>query len=112
MGYVEKLQNMIRRSFIMRPDNVGFYVFRGLAYALTSTSAIVAGYLMQTSAFNRRDLLLLAIPALTSVFFFILYTRRFHSLEYRSPSEKEIGELMQGQAIYIFPFVAVLLILW
>lgn len=95
----------------MAAEHVTKYMGRGLIYAVTSTCAIVAGYLMQTPSFQWRDLLVLAIPAITSVFFFICYARRFHSLEYRNRNENDIGAILEMEAIYIFPIIALLLIL-
>ena len=96
---------------------------RGLRYAATSASTIIAGYLMQIPpemkdgllSLNERawlslknDIALLFIPILASVYFFIHYAVRFPRSEFAERLANPIGEFAQSQAKRLFPYVILL----
>jgi 4-hydroxybenzoate polyprenyltransferase len=83
--------------------HVTTYMLRGAKYAPTSTLAILAGYFMQARTVTTHDLLLLGIPALASIHFFICYANRFHPSDSFVVPRSVVGTTLQSEAVWIFP---------
>ena len=96
----------------MTRKHVYTYIFRGGKYAFTSACAILAGYLMQAKTIQWRELIVLTIPVTISVFFFICYANRFHSIELRDEGVDEVQAALQREAIWVFPGIALVIFLW
>lgn len=97
------------RNPTMTTNHIWTYMARGGLYALTSTSALFAGYVMQKHGFDVFDIPYLAVPVIASVYFFMCYASRFHSLEFRDSSEKAKHAVLEPASIEFFPIVAALL---
>jgi len=93
----------------MGANQIWIFMARGGLYALTSTCAILAGYVVQKGGFDIVDVPYLALPVIASVYFFMCYASRFHSLEFDS-GEQNTHALLENAAIAFFPVVALLLI--
>lgn len=96
----------------MSRKHVYTYIIRGGKYAFTSACAILAGYLMQAKTIQWRELIVLAIPVVISIFFFICYANRFHSIELRDEGIDDIQTVLQKEATLIFPGIALVVFLW
>ena len=110
----ESFKSVLEKLFRRRSEEVSqssihvtTYVFRGMKYAFTSAFAIFAGYLMQNPRIHVNDLLILAIPVIASLFFFVAYANRFHSGHLYMMPDYERQALLQSEAIRIFPLIAV-----
>jgi geranylgeranylglycerol-phosphate geranylgeranyltransferase len=82
--------------------NVFTYIYRGLKYALTSSAAIFAGYLMQAEHVVGSDLLLLSIPAVSAWFFFICYANRFDLPTSEEEQTTRIRQILEKNAVIVF----------
>ena len=91
----------------MSNGHVLTYIFRGVKYAFTSACAIFAGYLIQSQKITLIELLILAIPVSTSVFFFIFYANRFHATDSYVKPRGQIQAAFQKEALFVFPFIEV-----
>lgn len=83
------------------------YIFRGVKYAFTSACAILAGYLIQSQNIALNELLVLAIPVSTSIFFFICYANRFHTTDSYIKPRGVVQAAFQKEALIIFPFIEI-----
>ena len=115
--YVERVQEgfkaLLEKLFRPRTEvaprstHVTTYFVRGMKYAFTSAFAIFAGYLMQNPRIDVNDLLILAIPVIASLFFFVCYANRFQFGHLYVTRDYELQVLLQSEAIRIFPLIAV-----
>lgn len=98
----------------MPRKHVYTYIVRGGKYAFTSAFAILAGYLMQANTIQWREPIVLTIPVAISIFFFICYANRFHSIELRDDDEgiDEVQIALEREAIWVFPGIAIIIFLW
>ena len=60
---------------------------------------MLAGYFMQPQKTLLNDLLLLSIPILASVYFFIRYANRFHPSDSSTVPSDAIGTAFQSEAV-------------
>jgi hypothetical protein len=104
---LERLFKPRTRGSSLKTIHVTTYVFQGTKYAFTSTFAIFAGYLMQNRLIRTNDLLMLAIPVIASLFFFVCYANRFHSEPLHANQGDERRTLLQSEAIRVFPLIAI-----
>ncbi len=89
----------------MSNGHVLTYIFRGVKYAFTSACAIFAGYLIQSPKIAFYELLILAIPVSTSVFFFICYANRFHATDSYIKPRGVLQTAFQREALWTFPLI-------
>lgn len=85
--------------------HVSKYMWRGVQYASISACTILAGYFMQPQKALANDLLLLSIPILASVYFFIRYANRFHPSDSSAAPSDVIGTTLQSEAVRIYFFL-------
>jgi geranylgeranylglycerol-phosphate geranylgeranyltransferase len=78
------------------------YMWRGVQYASISACTILAGYFMQPQKTLKNDLLLLSIPIIASVYFFIRYANRFHPSDSSTVPGDEIGTAFQSEAVRLY----------
>ncbi|MBV9925683.1 MAG: UbiA family prenyltransferase [Acidobacteria bacterium] len=96
----------------MSDGHVHTYIFRGVKYAFTSACAIFAGYLIQNKYLAQdglalNELLILAIPVSTSVFFFTCYANRFHAKDSYLKPRGVLQAAFQKEALITFPFIEI-----
>lgn len=73
------------------------YWWQGLKYASMSIFAIYAGYVIQAKTLFSLDLLVLIVPALASIIFFMCYAQRFDPKNSKtSDNEKESSEWLRA----------------
>lgn len=94
-------------STARRPNSQRF-MWRGFTYALTSIAALFAGYWMQDQPAKNDDYFILAIPSITSIFFFMCYAERFPPPDLENT---EVEITVRYDAIRNYALVAFLLIL-
>ncbi|REJ76317.1 MAG: hypothetical protein DWQ47_11960 [Acidobacteria bacterium] len=99
---LEDTKRMAKR----RPNSQRF-MWRGFTYALTSIAALFAGYWMQLEPAEIDDYLILAIPSITSIFFFMCYAERFPPPDLENT---EVEITVRYDAIRNYALVAFLLI--
>src|SRR5687768_12870701 len=87
------------------PPNTFSYMWRGVQYASISACTILAGYFMQSQKPLTNDLLLLSIPILASVYFFIRYANRFHPSDSFIAPGNVIGTAFQTEAVRLYFFL-------
>lgn len=90
------------------------YIVRGILYALTSISALFAGYIIQARFFSLAqlfiDLFVLAVPIIASIFFFMCYAERFPTPTKQDSEMNDIEVVLRREAIYSYLILATSLI--
>jgi geranylgeranylglycerol-phosphate geranylgeranyltransferase len=81
------------------------YMWRGVQYASISACTILAGYFMQPQKTLTNDLLLLSIPILATVYFFIRYANRFHPSDSSIAPGDIIGTAFRTEAVRLYFFL-------
>ena len=85
--------------------NIFSYMWRGVQYASISACTILAGYFMQSQKTLTTDLLLLSIPILAFVYFFIRYANRFHPSDSSIAPGDVFGTAFQTEAVRLYFFL-------
>jgi len=91
-----------------RRVHVTTYMWRGVKYAPTSAFAIFAGYFVQSRGIAANDLLLLSIPLMASIYFFICYANRFHPTDSHIVPSGIVGTTLQSEAVWMYPVFVIL----
>jgi geranylgeranylglycerol-phosphate geranylgeranyltransferase len=86
------------------------YMGRGLFYAITSGLALTAGYLIQPKPLTSNELLVLFIPLMPAIFFFMCYANKYHITDSEASPSGALRTKLQTQALGVFVVIAGLII--